>query len=136
MIEKRFTCLLCPIGCALTVQIADDKAVEISGNQCLRGDAYGRQEALEPMRVLPSSVRVVNGTRPLLSVKTDCPIPRRLIAEAMRLIRDVSVEAPIAIGEIVLTDILGTGANLVATREIRRAALPDPVRRANLGKSK
>ena len=122
MIEKRFTCLSCPIGCSLTARIADDMAVEISGNQCPRGDAYGRQEALEPMRVLPSSVRVVNGTRRLLSVKTDCPIPRRLIVEAMRLIRDASVEAPIAIGAIVLTDILGTGANLVATREIRRAA--------------
>jgi CxxC motif-containing protein len=128
MIEKRFTCLSCPIGCALTARIADDKAVEISGNQCPRGDAYGRQEALEPMRVLPSSVRVVNGTRPLLSVKTDCPIPRRLIVEAMRLICNVSVEAPIAIGEIVLKDILDTGANLVATRGIRRAALPGPVR--------
>ena len=124
MIEKRFTCLSCPIGCALTVQIDDNKVVGISGNQCPRGDAYGRQEALEPMRVLPSSVRVVNGTRPLLSVKTDCPIPRRLIPEAMRLIREVAVEAPIAIGNIVLTDILGTGANLVATREIRRSEIP------------
>ena len=121
MIEKRFTCLSCPIGCALVVQIADEKVIEVSGNQCPRGEVYGRQEALEPMRVLPSSVRVVNGTRPLLSVKTDRPIPRRLIAEAMRLIRNVSVEAPIAIGKIVLTDILGTGADLVATREIRRS---------------
>lgn len=115
--------------------MADGQVIEISGNQCPRGEAYGRQEALEPMRVLPSSVRVVKGTRPLLSVKTDRPIPRRLIAEAMSLIRNVSVEAPIAIGDIVLTDILATGANLVATREIRRSELPDPGTLANRGGS-
>jgi CxxC motif-containing protein len=133
MIEKRFTCLSCPIGCELTVRIENGEIVDVSGNRCPRGEAYGRQEALEPMRVLPSSVRVVHGTRPLLSVKTDRPIPRRLIPEAMRLIRSVSVKAPIAVGDAVLTDILGTGANLVATREIRRASPPDPKRLANPG---
>jgi len=135
MIEKRFTCLSCPIGCALTVRVEDGKAVDISGNQCPRGETYGRQEALEPMRVLPSSVRVAHGARPLLSVKTDRPIPRRLIPEAMRLIREVSVEAPITIGETVLVDILSTGANLVATREIRRAEPRNPGQLANSGEA-
>lgn len=131
MIEKRFTCLSCPIGCDLTVRIEGGKVVDISGNQCPRGETYGRQEALEPMRVLPSSVRVIHGTRPLLSVKTDRPIPRRLITEAMHLIREVSVEAPIAIGDTVLADILSTGANLVATREISRTAPFEPGLLAN-----
>lgn len=74
------------------------------------------------MRVLPTSVRVVGGDRPLVSVKTDRPIPRKLLLEAMDEIRRIATRAPVKIGDVVLADLLGTGANLVATREVRVGA--------------
>jgi CxxC motif-containing protein len=113
-------CLSCPIGCELRVHIVDGEVSQVEGNRCPRGEEYAKREAIEPMRILPSSVRVIGGTRRLLSVKTDRAIPLRLIAEAMKGIRRASVRAPVEIGDIVLEDLLGTGANVVATREIPR----------------
>lgn len=118
MTEKHMICLSCPLGCELTVRIEDGRVASVEGNGCLRGEAYGGQEAIEPMRILPSSVQVVGGTRALLSVKTDRPIPRSLIPSAMCAIRELSVQAPIEIGTVVLGDLLGIGANLVATRTV------------------
>jgi CxxC motif-containing protein len=111
-------CLSCPIGCELRVLIENGRVIRVEGNACPRGEVYGHQEAVEAMRTLPSSVRVVGGTRTLVSVRTDRPIPRRLIPAAMRVIRQLSAQAPIGIGDVVLEDLLETGANLVATREI------------------
>jgi len=122
MIEKRILCVSCPVGCELTVRIENSRVVRVEGNRCPRGKRYAEQEAVEPMRVLPTSVRVVGGDRPLVSVKTDRPIPRKLLLEAMDEIRRIATRAPVKIGDVVLADLLGTGANLVATREIRVGA--------------
>ena len=125
MTDRRMICLSCPIGCELRVRMASGQVSQVEGNRCPRGEEYAQREAVEPMRTLPSSVSVVGGTRKLLSVKTDSPIPRQLFREAMRVIRQTSVTAPVAIGDIVLEDLLGTGANLVATREIPSLAAPE-----------
>jgi len=117
--EKKLICVSCPIGCEITARIEDGKVVSVSGNRCPRGEAYARQEAIDPMRVLPTSVKVIGGKAPLVSVKTDQPVPKRLIEDIMEYIRALSVEAPVAIGQVVAHDLLGTGANLVATRQVR-----------------
>jgi len=121
MTEKRMICLSCPVGCQLTVTVENGEVLRVDGNACPRGDVYGRQEAIEPMRTLPTSVRVTAGTRDLVSVKTDRPIPLDLIPAAMDLIREISVEAPVRIHDVVLDDLLGTGAKLVATRDVPAA---------------
>jgi len=122
MSEKKMICLSCPVGCELTVSIENGEVVRVDGNACPRGDAYGRQEAIEPMRTLPTSIRVTGGARPLLSVKTDRPIPLSLVPAAMRLIKELSVEAPVRIQDVILDDLLGSGANLVATRDVPAAS--------------
>lgn len=71
-------------------------------------------------RVVPTSIRVLNGELPLASVKTDRPIPKRFIPELMKIVREIKVEAPVKSGDIVLKDLFGTGANLVVTRTVRR----------------
>jgi len=121
MTEKRMICLSCPVGCQLTVTVENGEVLRVDGNACPRGDVYGRQEAIEPMRTLPTSVRVTAGTRDLVSVKTDRPIPLDLIPAAMDLIREISVAAPVRIHDVVLDDLLGTGAKLVATRDVPAA---------------
>jgi len=40
----------------------------------------------------------------------------------MKLVARVNTQAPVDIGEIIVSDVLGTGVNLVATRKIRKAA--------------
>jgi len=118
--EKRLICVSCPIGCEITVRIEDGVVTRVTGNHCPRGDAYARQEAIDPMRVLPTSVRVVDGELPLVSVKTDQPVPKRLIGEIMNYIRTLSTEAPVEIGQVLAKNLPGTNVRLVATRKVRR----------------
>jgi CxxC motif-containing protein len=118
--EKRLICVSCPVGCEISVKTEGDKVVEITGNRCPRGETYARQETIAPMRVLPTSVKVLNGEWPLVSVKTDHPVPKDLIAKIMERVRTLAVEAPVGIGQVIAENLLGTDANLVATRNIHR----------------
>ena len=56
--QKELTCICCPVGCALTVIIADDSSVTVTGNRCPRGAAYGEKEVTHPTRIVTSTVRV------------------------------------------------------------------------------
>lgn len=118
--EKKLICVSCPVGCEILVKTEGDKVVEITGNRCPRGETYARQETIAPMRVLPTSVKVHNGEWPLVSVKTDRPVPKHLIAEIMELVQAIAVEAPVDIGQVIAEDLIGTDANLVATRNVQR----------------
>ncbi|MCS7113614.1 MAG: DUF1667 domain-containing protein [Nitrososphaerota archaeon] len=118
-VERRLTCIVCPIGCIVTVRVSGDR-LEASGYLCSRGLDYARQEALDPRRIAITVVKVRYGDIPVVSVKTDRPIPRRFVREVAKLAAYIEAEAPIELGQILLEDILGTGANLVATRPVRR----------------
>ncbi len=118
MNEVKLTCISCPVGCQITVQMDGDKVVAVTGNSCPRGEAYARQEMIAPQRVIATSVKVENGALPLVSVKTDKPIPKRLIPQLMQYVKSLTVPAPVAIGQVLARDVLGTGANLVATRQV------------------
>lgn len=130
MMEKKLICVSCPIGCELTARIENGVVTSVTGNRCPHGEAYARQEAIDPMRVLPTSVRVIGGELPLVSVKTDQPVPKRLIWQIMDHIRTLSIEAPVKIGQVLAENIMETGANLVATREVRLAQEQSPSRSA------
>jgi CxxC motif-containing protein len=129
--RKKLVCISCPVGCEITAQIENGKVNSIEGNRCPRGEAYARQEAVEPVRVVATSVKVVGGERPLISVRTDRPVPRRLIPEIMATMRGLVVEAPVEIGQVLEEDLAGAGARLVATRAVRqeKAYISGPFKR-------
>ncbi len=118
MNETKLTCISCPLGCQITVRMNGDKIVSITGNSCPRGETYARQEVTAPVRTIATSIKVEGGTLPLVSVKTDKPIPKSLIPQLMELVKSLSVTAPVAIGQVLARDVLGTEANLVATRAV------------------
>ncbi|MBC7123325.1 MAG: DUF1667 domain-containing protein [Pseudothermotoga sp.] len=94
--------------------------VSVEGNRCPRGLSYLEDELKEPKRIVPTSVKVVNGELPLASVKTSKPIPKRLIPEFMELVKQVQIEAPVKVGDVILKNVLETGADVVATRTVKR----------------
>ena len=121
---KKLVCIQCPLGCEIEVELNEKmEVVEIKGNKCPRGYNYAMEEMVDPKRILTTSVKVEGGDIELVSVKTDKPIPKRLLKEAMEVIRKARVKAPVHVGDVVLTDLLGTGANVVATRTIRPKGL-------------
>lgn len=117
--EKRtLTCIGCPLGCAVTVELENGEIINVTGNTCKRGDDYARKEVTRPMRIVTSTVRVTGGVLPVVSVKTEQDIPKEKIMDIMKCLADLSVPAPVHIGDIILENVAQTGVNIVATKDI------------------
>lgn len=113
--ERKLTCIICPLGCSLTVQLEGKKAVNVTGNGCPRGKAYAESECTDPRRTVTSTVLCADGS--LVSVKTDKPIPKEKIAECMALINKTVATLPVSIGDVLIEDVFGS--RLVATQNKR-----------------
>ena len=120
MIEKELICVNCPMGCRIQVQIENDKVISVSGNNCPRGKAYAEKECIRPERILTSTVRIEGSLHRVLPVITDKEIPLDMMFEAMEEVRKLNVEAPVKEGQILIENLLSTGANLIASRSMNR----------------
>lgn len=114
METRELTCIVCPVGCRVTVEV-DGEEMRITGNGCKRGETYCRQEVTCPVRTVTSLVAVEGGEHPLCPVKTARPVPREKVPEVLAALRALRVSAPIAIGDVLAEDVAGTGVALVAT---------------------
>ncbi|HPO28147.1 MAG TPA: DUF1667 domain-containing protein [Petrotogaceae bacterium] len=115
----EIVCVQCPMGCKLKIIMDEENKIsDISGYTCERGKQYAVQEITDPKRIIPSSIKVVNGELPLVSVKTDRPVSKKLISEIMLIIKKSAVTAPVKVGQVLVKNILGTGADIVATRQV------------------
>jgi CxxC motif-containing protein len=118
-LEKiELTCIGCPLGCPITVTLEQKEVTAVTGNTCPRGDAYARKEVTNPTRIVTSTVRVAGGTSVMVSCKTKEDVPKGKIFDVIEALRDVSVPAPIQIGDILVRDVAGTGVDVVATKEV------------------
>lgn len=113
---KELTCIICPRGCHLVV----DDELNVTGNTCPRGAVYAKNELTHPTRTLTSTVRIESSIESMLPVKSDNPLPKEKIFDAMELINKTTVKAPIKIGDIVIKNIFGLEVNIVATKDILR----------------
>jgi CxxC motif-containing protein len=118
--KKELICIGCPMGCYLTVDYTDPKTIAVSGNRCKVGLQYAEKELSNPERTLTTTVKVRNGHLPLVSVRTNKPIPKSRIFDAMNLLAKMEVEAPIKIGQTILQNIFESGVNIVATKNIQK----------------
>ncbi len=113
---ERLKCVRCPLGCILKVKVTKS-GIEVEGNRCPRGEEFALQEIENPMRILTTSVKVLGGALPLVSVKTSGAVPKEKIKELMEYIKSLEVKAPVKIGDVIEKNILGLGVDLVATRD-------------------
>jgi len=120
METRELTCICCPMGCQLKVELEGDEVISLTGNTCPRGDVYGRKEVVDPTRIVTSTVVVKNGDKARLSVKTANDIPKGKMAEVMKDIDKAVVNAPIKIGDVIIEDVAGTGVAVIATRNITK----------------
>lgn len=118
----QIICITCPKGCHL--QVDEENGYQVTGNSCPRGEAYGKNELKNPVRTLTSTVRLSGARTPRLPVKSSAPLPKGKIFDAMRLLDSVTVKAPVAVGQVLLADVFGTGVDIVATKAFAAAASP------------
>ena len=109
--ERKLTCIICPLGCELTVNLENDKVVSVSGNTCKRGEIYAHNECTNPQRTVTSTVLCSDGG--LVAVKTDGTIPKDKIFQCMEIINKIVAPLPVKIGDVLKADVFGV--NIVAT---------------------
>jgi len=119
--EKRhFVCVVCPVGCEIDVVHDGGKIVSMEGNKCEKSDEFVRQELIEPMRILTTTVRIQGSRWPVIPVRTDKAVPKRLFPRMMKQLRRVGLQAPVNSLDVVVEDVLGTGADVIASRTMPR----------------
>lgn len=118
---RSFTCIICPNSCEITAEYEGDTVYAVQGATCSKGDAYVRQELTDPRRNIATSVLVEGGELPLASVRLSRPIPKKDIFRVMEAINTVRLQAPTAIGQVVLHNVCGLGADVIVTKNVARA---------------
>ena len=120
MEKKEIVCIACPIGCRITIRAMDKNIISTQGNSCPKGIEYIKEEYFNPLRILTTTVKVIGGESPLVSVKTEKAIPKGLLLKAMFETANIEVEAPLEIGQIIKDNLVGIGVKLIATRSVKR----------------
>lgn len=115
--KKQMICINCPRGCQLEVDL---ETKEVTGNFCPRGKEYALNEITCPKRTLTSTMQVINGDVKMVSIRTDKPIDKNLLFQAMDEINKKVVSAPINIGDILINNICSTNVNIIATKEVKK----------------
>ena len=120
---REFTCIMCPLGCSLEVTEENGQVIDVKGNTCPKGREYAVQEVTAPMRNIASSIRIDGGELPLASVRLSAPIPKKDIFRAMEEIGKVHLPAPVYIGDVVISHLLGTEADVIVTKNVKEASV-------------
>jgi CxxC motif-containing protein len=115
---KEYTCIICPNGCELTVELEDGKILTLQGAACKRGSEYVRLELTNPQRNITTSILLEGGVMPLVSVRLSKPIPKEQIFAVMAAIKTVRLQAPVHIGQVAIANVLGLGSDVIVTNHV------------------
>lgn len=118
--SNSVVCVRCPKSCVIEVAVEGGLVRSARGYSCPLGLKYASEEALNPRRVVCTTVRVVGGRYPRLPVRTSMPVPRDRIREVVQSLRGIVVEAPVRRGEVIVRNVAGTGADIIAERDLER----------------
>ena len=114
--KRNLTCIICPRGCSLEVTVENGKAT-VTGNACPKGEEYGTNECLCPVRTVTSILRVANRPDTMVSVKTTVPVKKADIFAVMEVLKNATVEAPVNAGDVLIPNVYG--ADIIATKSVK-----------------
>lgn len=113
-----YLCTGCPLGCRLEVEEEEGAIVEVRGFACKLGKEYAIQEHTDPRRMVTTTIRIMNSLWPKLPVRTSTTVPKDRVQAVCQVLRSLRVKAPIKRGEVIVPNILGSGADIIATRDM------------------
>ena len=116
--NRLLTCIECPLGCSLSLDIENCKVIKVSGHKCPRGEPYGILEIENPTRILTTTILAKGLPLKMVPVRTDKPIPKNMIFKALEAIQKTTITKPVTVGEVIIENILGLGVNVIATRDV------------------
>ena len=118
--EKTIICTVCPNGCEVTATYTNENDITLSGNRCKRGVEYCKNECFDPKRTFTSSVAITDAVRRRMPVRTSAPVPKAQLLACADAVHAMTLKAPITCGQILVHDLLGTGADLVACMTLEK----------------
>lgn len=113
---KEMICIVCPRGCHLKV---DEKTLAVTGNTCEKGENYGKNEVTHPVRTVTGTVAIDGSIHARLPVRTDRAVPKEKMFEIMDALHSFRAKAPVKRGEIMIKNVCGTGADIIASRNMQ-----------------
>jgi CxxC motif-containing protein len=118
--KRDLICIVCPTGCHIALESDPEapKGFRITGCTCKRAQEYAIKEVTAPTRMLTSTVRIEGARLPRLPVRTRSDIPKERLGECMALINGLTERSPVAMGQVLVHDLLGTGVDLIASRSL------------------
>lgn len=114
---KELICITCPKGCVATAWKEKGK-IKIEGKICKKGNAYIKQEYIEPQRVLTSTVVVDSNKIKRLPVRTRGAIPKKKLLMAMNELAEIRVKPPVKIGDVIISNLLNSGVDVIASDDL------------------
>lgn len=118
--EHEIICIRCPLGCCTELTVDDEgNILGVANAQCKEGQEYAIAEYKSPVRVLTATVLTKGSAKRLLPVKTNQPIHKTRLMDCMGYISKIRVEPPIQVGQVIVSNILHLGADLIATDEAK-----------------
>lgn len=119
--KKSMICIECPVGCLLELDVNDGRVECVKGNKCEKGRAYAIKEITSPERFLTSTITAEGLEISMVPVRTDRPIPREKIKDVMDSLKGEKIRDPVKAGDIIVKNILGLEANIIATRNVGKS---------------
>ena len=118
--NKKMTCILCPNGCKLKVQVSGNEIVSLTGGKCPKGMLFAEQEIKDPQRNIATSILVTEGDLPLVSVRLTDSISKEKILDVVAEIKNISVQAPVSTGQVLIENVLNLDVDVISTKNIKK----------------
>lgn len=111
-------CKGCTSDCVLII-LDDEQRIEVYGNRCARGEKIGKEKYNDLKdQPLDAKVRVKDKFKKL-PVTSDIPLSHEQRVLIQKELLHHLFECPIQRGQVLLVNVLDTGANVIAAKEIR-----------------
>ncbi len=112
---KKLICIICPRGCPLEIE---ESTLEVRGNSCPRGKMYAQSELIQPVRTVTTTVAIEGAEIPRCPVRTTIPVQKALMTRIVRKMKGVTLRSPVHIGQVVVRNVLNSGADVTVCRNL------------------
>lgn len=117
---KQCICHKCDEKCILDIDECNG-SIKVMGNLCERGIKFAKLEINNNNKaVLTTLVRIKGAEYDVVPVKSNKPLDKSIWIECSKALSRLHVGAPIKCGDIVCTNILNTGVDIICTKNMNK----------------